>query len=115
MLPPRLDDQDRARLLAYLGSVRDQILNTEELAMGLLMHLMQVAPQAARARFKLTREQYESPEELLEAACRGRGWLLSGGRVDTDRASALILDEVRGGKAGKISLEPPPAGRPEHA
>ena len=49
------------------------------------MHLMQVAPQAARARFKLTQEQYESPEELLEAACRGRGWLLSGGRVDTDR------------------------------
>lgn len=115
MLPPRLDDQDRARLLAYLGSVRDQILNTEELAMGLLMHLMQVAPQAARARFKLTREQYESPEELLEAACRGRGWLLSGGRVDTDRASALILDEFRGGKAGKISLETPPVGRPEHA
>ena len=115
MLPPRLDDQDWARLLAYQGSVRDQILNTEELAMGLLMHLMQVAPQAARARFKLTREQYESPEELLEAACRGRGWLLSGGRVDTDRASALILDEFRGGKAGKISLETPPAGRPEHA
>ena len=83
--------------------------------MGLLMHLMQVAPQAARARFKLTQEQYESPEELLEAACRGRGWLLSGGRVDTDRASALILDEFRGGKAGKISLETPPVGRPEHA
>ena len=41
--------------------------------------------------------------------------LLSGGRVDTDRASALILDEFRGGKAGKISLETPPVGRPEHA
>ena len=115
MLPPRLDDQERAQLLAYLGSVRDQILNTEELAMGLLTHLMQVSPEAARARFKLTQEQYATPEELMEAACRGRGWLLSGGRVDTDRASALILDEFRGGKAGKISLEKPPVGRTEHA
>ena len=50
---------------------------------------------------------YATKEELMESACRGRGWLLSGGRYDTDRASALILDEFRAGKAGKITLELP--------
>ena len=43
---------------------------------------------------------------LLEAACKGRGWLLSGGRFDTDRAAALVLDEFRAGKVGKITIEP---------
>ena len=107
MLPPRLDDQDSAKKLAYLGSVRDQILDTEELSMGLMQLLMEVAPAAAKARFKLGEGPYETPEELMEAACKGRGWLLSGGRYDTDRASALILDEFRAGKAGKITLERP--------
>ena len=68
---------------------------------------MEVAPAAARSRFKLAEESYATKEELMEAACRGRGWLLSGGRYDTDRASALILDEFRAGKAGKITLELP--------
>ena len=107
MLPPRLDDQDSAKKLAYLGSVRDQILDTEDMAMSLLSLLMEVAPAAARSRFKLAEESYATQEELMEAACRGRGWLLSGGRYDTDRASALILDEFRAGKAGKITLELP--------
>lgn len=107
MLPPRLDDQSSAKMLAYLGSVRDQILDTEELAMSLISLLMEVAPAAARSRFKLTEEHYATPKELMEAACRGRGWLLSGGRYDSDRASALILDEFRAGKVGKITLERP--------
>ena len=107
MLPPRMDDQRGARLLAYLGSVRDQILDSEELASGLLELLLRRAPEAAKTRFKLTEDSYPTGEELLEAACKGRGWLLSGGRFDTERGAALILDEFRGGKAGKISLEAP--------
>ena len=47
-----------------------------------------------------------APHTLLEAACRGRGWLISGGRPDTDRAAALVLDEFRAGKVGKITIEP---------
>ena len=46
-------------------------------------------------------------EALLKAACRGRGWLLSGGRFDLERGAALVLDEFRAGKVGKISLESP--------
>ena len=109
MLPPRMDDQDGARLLAYLGSIRDQIMNTEELAGQLLMHLQSINPAAVAARFKLPEgEIYDDPQLALEAACQGRGWLISGGRPDVDRAAALVLDEFRAGKAGKISIERAP-------
>ena len=109
MLPPRMDDQDSARLLAYLGSIRDQIMNTEELAGQLLMHLQSINPAAVAARFKLPEgEIYDDPQLALEAACRGRGWLISGGRPDVDRAAALVLDEFRAGRAGKISIERAP-------
>ena len=109
MLPPRMDDQDGARLLAYLGSIRDQIMNTEELAGQLLMHLQAINPAAVAARFKLPEgEIYNDPQLALEAACRGRGWLISGGRPDVDRAAALVLDEFRAGKAGKITIERAP-------
>ncbi len=106
MLPPRMDDQESAKLLAYLGSIRDQIMDTEELAGGLLQRLYEVAPAAAAARYKLGDVPGTEPHELMEAACRGRGWLLSGARYDMDRASALILDEFRAGKVGKITIQP---------
>ena len=106
MLPPRMDDQKSATLLAYLGSIRDEIMDTEELAGGLLQLLDQLNPEATRARYKLGENPGTEPHELLEAACRGRGWLMSGGRIDVDRASTLILDEFRAGKTGKITIEP---------
>ena len=108
MLPPRLDDQDAARLLAYLGSIRDQIMDTEDLAGGLLQLLYGIDPGAVSKRFKLALPEGDeiTPHGLLEAACKGRGWLLSGGRYDTDRAAALVLDEFRAGKIGKLTIEP---------
>ncbi len=109
MLPPRMDDQDGARLLAYLGSIRDQIMDTEELAGRLLLHLLEIKPDAVIARFKLdAAEKYDDVQLAVEAACRGRGWLISGGRPDTDRAAALILDEFRAGKAGRITIQTAP-------
>ena len=110
MLPPRMDDQESARLLAYLGSIRDQIMDTEELAGDLLALLWKLDPAALARRFKLQLPEGEEPlpHALLEAACRGRGWLLSGGRLDTERAAALVLDEYRAGRIGRITLEPVP-------
>lgn len=105
MLPPRLDDQQGARLLAYLGSIRDEIMDTEDLAGALMALLYQIDPAALSARYKLPEDCGTEPHELIEAACKGRGWLLSGGRYDTDRAAALVLDEFRGGRIGKITLE----------
>ena len=106
MLPPRLDDQEGARLLAYLGSIRDEIMDTEELAGGLMALLNRLSPEALAARYKLPGDCGDAPHELLEAACRGRGWLLSGGRYDTARAAALVLDEFRGGRIGRITIQP---------
>ena len=108
MLPPRMDDQESARLLAYLGSIRDEIMDTEALAMGLLERLYSINPAAVAQRFKLQlpEDAEITPHMLLEAACRGRGWILSGGRLDTDRAAALVLDEFRAGKIGKLTIEP---------
>jgi len=110
MLWPKLENQSSARLLAYLGSIRDQIMNSEELAGQLLKLLLEIAPSETCARFKLPAESSSLlPEEILELACKGRGWLLSGARCDTERAASLILDEFRGGKIGKITLEWPEA------
>ena len=104
MLWPKLEDQATARRLAFLGSIKDDIMNTEELATELLKELLVIKKDAVIARYKLT--DLENDETtLLEKCCKGRGWLLSGGRYDTERAAALILDEFRGCKMGKLSLE----------
>jgi len=106
MLWPKLDDQAAAQRLAFLGSIKDEIMDGEKLATALIKELLQINPAAVKARFKLKDEVdtcYD--EELLEYACKGRGWLLSGGRCDTERAAALVLDEFRAGKLGKLSLE----------
>lgn len=105
MLPPRMDDQAGARLLAYLGSIRDEIMDTEDLAGNLMALLNAIDPAALAARYKLPGDCGGAPHELLEAACKGRGWLLAGGRYDTARAAALVLDEFRAGKIGKITIE----------
>ena len=105
MLPPRMDDQEGAKLLAYLGSIRDEIMDTEALAGELMALLNAINPDALAARYKLPEDCGDAPHALLEGACRGRGWLLSGGRCDTARAAALVLDEFRAGKIGKITIE----------
>lgn len=108
MLWPKLANQEQAKILSYIGSVKDKILDTEGLACDLMQVLVQVAPTALAVRYKLPEgfEQMGGPE-LLEAACKGRGWLLSGGRYDIDRAAALVLDEFRAGKIGRMTLERP--------
>ncbi len=104
MLWPKLEDQATAKRLAYLGSIKDDIMNTEELATELLKELLVIKPEAVISRYKLTDLDNEETT-LLEKCCKGRGWLLSGGRFDTERAAALILDEFRACKMGKLSLE----------
>ena len=104
MLWPKLEDQATAKRLAFLGSIKDDIMNTEELATELLKELLVIKKDAVIARYKLTDLENEETT-LLEKCCKGRGWLLSGGRYDTERAAALILDEFRGCKMGKLSLE----------
>ena len=77
------------------------------LGMWVAMQFVQsrMNPMTTAARYKLPEGCGDAPHELLEGACKGRGWLLSGGRYDTDRAAALVLDEFRAGRIGKITIE----------
>lgn len=106
MLWPKLEDQKVAEALAFLGSIRDQIMDGEALAASLLKTLLTVAPEETISRFKLPENAGGmDADALIESACHGRGWLLSGGRPNTERAAAVILDEFRGGRLGRITLE----------
>lgn len=109
MLWPRLSDQRGAQVLAYLGSISDQIMDAEKLAGKLLSFLYAIDSSATSARFKLPENAAAlDAEALLNAACAGRGWLMSGGRPDVTRGAAVVLDEFRGGKVGRLSLEKAP-------
>ena len=95
--------------LAFIGSIKDDILDIEELAMGLLAQMQQAYPKKLLERYKLKPEDLElEPYELLKAVGRKRGMLISGGEVDTERAAVMLVDEFRASKWGRITLELPP-------
>ena len=112
LLWPRLDDALAARRLAYIAAIKDEVLDTAQLSIQLLTDLIAVAPEAVRERFKLQDLSVRGPE-LLDAVCRGRGFLMKGGVYDTERACKVVLDEFRGGKLGRITLESPGPDRRE--
>lgn len=108
VLWPKFEDQAVAQRLAFTGAIRDEVLDSEELACGLLEILHRQYEPMLRERYKLTGELPEDTYELLELIGRKRGMLVSGGEVNTERASIMLLDEYRGGKLGRITLEMPP-------
>lgn len=109
VLWPKFEDPAVGEKLAFTGAVKDQILDVELLAMRLLGWLREEYPVLLE-RYKLKPEDLEGREEyeLLEMVGRKRGMLISGGEVDTLRAATMVLDEYRGGKLGRLSLEAPP-------
>lgn len=105
----RFDNRHIASNLAFIGSIKDDILDIEELSMNLLDEVRMHYPQKVAERFKLNPEELALPPyELLECIGRKRGMLISGGEVNTERAAIMILDEFRASKWGRISLEVPP-------
>ena len=107
VLSPKLDDQQVALRLAFTGAIRDQVLDIEALSMLLLEYLHENYPKSLLDRYKLETEETEG-DKLLELVGRKRGMLLSGGVVDTERAAITVLDDFRGARLGKITLEAPP-------
>lgn len=107
MLWPKLEDPLAARRLAFIGSIRDQILDTTKLAEQLLAELMENHAPLVMQRYKLQDSTLRG-QALLEAICVSRGYLLRGGVLDMDRAVVAVLDEFRDGRIGKITLESPP-------
>lgn len=110
----KFDTLEIATNLAFIGSVKDDILDIEELAMGLLSQVREIYPEKLAARYKLTEEELAlEPWPLLEAIGRRRGMLISGGEVNTERAAIMLVDEFRASKWGRISLERPPRRQAE--
>lgn len=108
MLWPKFEDESVGERLAFTGAIKDDILDTELLAMHLLEYLYTHYLDVLEDRFKIARDQeIEHSYDLLVQAAKGRGMLLQGGVGDTERASVKILDEFRSGTLGRISLESP--------
>lgn len=105
LLWPRLDDQVAAKRLSYIAAIRDEVLDTAQLSIQLLEDLKIMAPQAMQERFKI-KDMSLTGADLLDAVCKGRGFLMKGGVMDWERACKIVLDEFRGGKLGRITLEP---------
>ncbi len=109
VLWPKFDDKIVGERLAFTGAVKDQILDTELLAVRLLDFLRSLKPADFIARFKLDDIDLDAIDsyELLNVIGKKRGMLISGGEIDTERAAIMLLDEFRSGKLGRITLEMP--------
>jgi ribosome biogenesis GTPase A len=107
VLWPKFDDPAVGDRLAFIGSVRDDILDSETLAVRLLEVLCADYPERLSERYSITDFASLSAGEVLEMIGKKRGMLIKGGEVDTERASNILLDEYRGGKLGRITLERP--------
>ncbi len=108
ILWPKFEDQETGLLLAFTGAIRDDIMDTAELAAKLMARMAHLYPARLAQRYKLASLEDKSGMDLLLEAGRKRGCLVAGGEVDLHRISAIVLDEFRGAKLGRISLERPP-------
>lgn len=108
ILWPKFEDPETGLNLAFTGAIKDEIMDTVELASKLMERLAARYPENLKERYKLDQVQGKPGYMLLEEAGRNRGCLVSGGEVDLNRAAAIVLDEFRGGRIGKITLEDPP-------
>ena len=118
ILWPKFEDQSVGMNLAFTGAVKDDILDVETLGCHLMAYLAEHYPEALKTTYKLSsvpeREEEEGEEgdvawgyRLLQAAGRKRGFLISGGGIDTERMAKILLDEFRGSKLGRFTLELP--------
>lgn len=108
ILWPKFEDQEAAMRLAFIGAIRDEVMDLEELACYLMEFLAKDNPQCLLERYKVTVEEGDSGYDLLMKAGRKRGFLISGGEVDTERMAKILMDEFRDSKLGRFTLELPP-------
>ena len=107
ILWPRFEDPEVGFRLAFTGAVKDDIMDLETLASKLMKVLAERYPEALRSRYKIEIPVPVDEWALLEAAGRKRGFLISGGEVDTERMARILLEEYRSGKLGRFTLEEP--------
>lgn len=111
VLWPKFEDQDVGLSLAFTGAVKDDIMDMESLACFFIKKLRTVSSDAFKERYNVEVSEEDTDYEILEAIGRRRGFLVSGGEINTERAAIILIDEFRSGKLGRISLELPEASR----
>ena len=107
ILWPKFEDPNVGMMLAYTGAVKDGIMDLEELASRLMELLWQRYPEKIKERYSIDCPVETPGWELLQATGKKRGYLLSRGEIDTERMAKVLLDEFRGGKLGRFTLEMP--------
>ena len=105
ILWPRFDDPEVGKRLAFTGAIKDDVVDMEELACCLMDYLSRRYAPVLAERYKIEVEPDDSGYDLLEKAGRKRGFLMRGAQVDTQRMARVLLDEFRGGKLGRFTLE----------
>ena len=107
ILWPKFEDPDVGMMLAYTGAVKEDVVDIEELSCRLMELLSKYYPQTLIDRYGLDLSEQKPGYELMEEAGRKRGYLLSRGEINTERMAKVLLDEYRGGKLGRFTLEMP--------
>ncbi len=107
ILWPKFEDKEVGIKLAFIGSINDDIIDLEGLATGLINLLNERFPSLVPKRYGIIIEENDTPHILLEKIGKARGFVSKGGSIDLGRTAKIILDEFRGGKLGKITLEMP--------
>ena len=108
ILWPKFDDQMVGLRLALIGSIKDEILNIDELSLELISYLKENYAGTLTARYEVE-ENVERPVEILEAIAQKRGCVQRGNEIDYSKAAALVIDDFRSGRLGRITLELPEA------
>ena len=106
VLWPKFEDEETALNLAFTGAIKDEVMDSEELAYKLVERLQTYYPEKLKERYKID-EIFENPLDTLDAIARKRGCLMKGSEIDYMRIAVILLDEFRGGKIGNITLERP--------
>ena len=107
ILWPKFEDPHVGLMLAYTGAVKEDVIDIEQLSCNLMELLWQRYPEKVKERYGIDCPADTPAWELLEAAGRKRGFLLSGGEIHTERMAKVLLDEFRSGKLGRFTLEEP--------
>lgn len=107
ILWPKFEDPRVGLNLAFTGAIKDDIMDTVEVASELMKCLSLTYPQNIKERFKLASIEEQRGDQMLSAAGKNRGCIIAGGEIDLPRIASIVLDEFRGGKIGRITLEKP--------
>lgn len=107
ILWPKFEDEEVGLKLAMIGSINDNILDTETLCTEYINLMMVVNPNFIKNRYNVEFDTIDEPHDVLEKIAVSRGFIKKGGEPDCERTAKIVLDEFRGGKIGKITLEMP--------